>query len=85
MFGTTFFTLTGFHGIHIAISLLLPTIVLVLALLGDYQGARARGVTAISTYWHFVDAVWVFIFAIVYLWSYIGTHGSCLARGNGAR
>lgn len=70
-FGTAFFTLTGFHGIHVTVGLILLAIVLVLALLGDYQGTESRAVTAISTYWHFVDVVWVVVFSVVYLWRYI--------------
>ncbi len=71
LFGTSFFTLTGFHGIHVTVGLILLGIVLILALLGDYHGPHSRAVTAISTYWHFVDVVWVFIFTIVYLWKYL--------------
>ncbi|MCL4559935.1 MAG: cytochrome c oxidase subunit 3 [Chloroflexi bacterium] len=66
-FGTTFFTLTGFHGVHVTIGLIMLAIVLGLALRGHYSEPGSVGVTVISWYWHFVDAVWVIIFTIVYL------------------
>ena len=67
LFGTTFFTLTGFHGLHVFIGLIM---------LGTLFGLELkRGVTAppeavecVSIYWHFVDAVWMIIFPVVYLW-----------------
>jgi len=67
LFGTTFFTLTGFHGLHVLIGLIM------LATLFGIE--FKRGVTgppeameSVSIYWHFVDAVWMIIFPVVYLW-----------------
>lgn len=71
LFGTTFFTLTGFHGLHVFIGLCLLAIALGLALSGRLAKRHALGLDAISIYWHFVDAVWVVIFAIVYLWALV--------------
>ena len=68
LFGTTFFTLTGFHGLHVALGL-----VMIATLLGlnarRPEGLRAGAMEAVSMYWHFVDAVWVVIFGVVYLWA----------------
>jgi heme/copper-type cytochrome/quinol oxidase subunit 3 len=67
LFGTTFFTLTGFHGLHVLIGL-----VLLGALFGLELKRRVTGpspaVESVSIYWHFVDAVWMIIFPVVYLW-----------------
>ena len=67
LFGTTFFTLTGFHGMHVFIGLIMLAVLLGLAQKGDYQTGAAPSIEVISLYWHFVDVVWVFIFAVVYL------------------
>jgi heme/copper-type cytochrome/quinol oxidase subunit 3 len=67
LFGTTFFTLTGFHGLHVFFGL-----VMLLTLFGiemkQEAGYRSNAVEAVSIYWHFVDVVWMFIFPTVYLW-----------------
>lgn len=67
LFGTTFFTLTGFHGLHVFIGLVMLAVLLGLAQRGDYKEGTGPSVEVISLYWHFVDIVWVFIFTIVYL------------------
>lgn len=67
LFGTTFFTLTGVHGLHVLSGLVVLLVMLGLALAGDFKGPRAPGLEAISWYWHFVDAVWIVIFTVVYL------------------
>ncbi len=66
VFGTSFYTLTGFHGAHVAIGVLMLLILTVLAAAGALRGARGA-VAAAAIYWHFVDAVWVVIYAVVYL------------------
>ena len=71
LFGTTFFTLTGFHGLHVFAGLVAITILAVLAGLGDFKGPHSSAVETISLYWHFVDVVWVVIFSIVYIWAII--------------
>lgn len=72
LFGTTFFTLTGFHGFHVMVGVIALAVLLGLAVAGQFIGEgkerRAEAVEAISMYWHFIDAVWVVIFAVVYLW-----------------
>ncbi len=73
MFGTTFFTLTGFHGIHVFVGLTAIAIVAWLVLLGEMkeQERHVQAFEAVSLYWHFVDAVWVVIFTLVYLWAFL--------------
>jgi cytochrome c oxidase subunit I len=67
LFATTFFTLTGFHGLHVCVGLLALLIVLVLMLLGDFRNFRPHALETISLYWHFVDGVWVVVFSVIYL------------------
>ncbi|MBM4113689.1 MAG: heme-copper oxidase subunit III [Phycisphaerae bacterium] len=68
LFGTTFYSLVGFHAFHVTVGLLLLSLVLVLSLLGKVESARDhRRVDLLSWYWHFVDAVWVFVFLTVYV------------------
>ncbi len=67
LFGTTFFTLTGFHGLHVFIGLIM-LFTLFGVELKQGTGYRAEAVEAVSIYWHFVDVVWMVIFPTVYLW-----------------
>ena len=77
-FGSTFFMITGFHGTHVTFGVIFLLIIARKVLRGDYDnGARGyftsrRGqyeaVEIMGLYWHFVDLVWVFIFAFFYLW-----------------
>jgi len=64
-FGTTFFTLTGFHGFHVFMGLIALTSLLFLA--KDWRPGHDSPVKTVGYYWHFVDGIWVFIFSIVYL------------------
>jgi cytochrome c oxidase subunit III len=66
LFGTTFFSLVGLHASHVAIGLTLLTLALVLGVRGSMQG-QARRFELLSWYWHFVDAVWVAVFTVVYV------------------
>lgn len=66
VFGTTFFTLTGFHGAHVAIGVLLLLVLAGLDAAGALRGERGA-VGGAALYWHFVDAVWAVIYAVVYL------------------
>lgn len=66
---SAFFTLTGFHGLHVVVGLVL---IVILSLVIGTVRPEPRRLTAfvpISLYWHFVDAVWVVIFTLVYLWA----------------
>jgi cytochrome c oxidase subunit III len=77
-FGSTFFMITGFHGLHVSIGVLFLILVARKVRRGDYDEGRRgfftsqRGryeiVETLGLYWHFVDLVWVFIFALFYLW-----------------
>jgi cytochrome c oxidase subunit 3/cytochrome o ubiquinol oxidase subunit 3 len=67
LFGTTFYTLVGFHGLHVTIGLVALSVVLALALRGALSGRHAIATEMVSWYWHFVDGVWVVVFTVVYL------------------
>ncbi len=67
LFATTFFTLTGFHGLHVCVGLIALLIVLGLALAGDFEKRKSSALGAVGLYWHFVDVVWVFVLTAVYI------------------
>ncbi|QYM78264.1 cytochrome c oxidase subunit I [Horticoccus luteus] len=67
LFATTFFTLTGFHGLHVCVGLIALLVVLWLAMAGDFRRRHSPALKAVGLYWHFVDAVWVVVFTVVYL------------------
>jgi heme/copper-type cytochrome/quinol oxidase subunit 3 len=69
VFGTSFFTLTGFHGLHVLVGLIILSILLFLAFLGDYDRPEKGGGTlgTVAIYWHFVDIVWIVMFMVVYV------------------
>jgi heme/copper-type cytochrome/quinol oxidase subunit 3 len=68
LFGTTFFTLTGFHGLHVLFGVILLAMLLACGLLWRGEEPRLTIVENVSLYWHFVDAVWLSVFPVVYLW-----------------
>jgi len=67
LFGTTFYSLVGFHALHVFIGLLLLTTVLILSLLGHVRAEHAERTEILSWYWHFVDTVWIVVFTVVYV------------------
>jgi heme/copper-type cytochrome/quinol oxidase subunit 3 len=67
LFATTFFTLTGFHGLHVFFGLVALLIFLWLAWQGDFASGRVSAFAAAGYYWHFVDIVWVFVLLTVYI------------------
>ena len=68
-FGSTFFMITGFHGLHVTFGVIYLIVVAVRLLRGRYERAGSYQIVEIvGLYWHFVDLVWVFIFAFFYLW-----------------
>ncbi len=67
LFGSAFFTLTGFHGVHVTGGILMLVSLLVLSFRGKLKSDRSETVELVGLYWHFVDIVWVLIFTIVYL------------------
>lgn len=67
VFGTTFYTLTGFHGAHVFGGVVGLTIVLARTLRGQFSARNHVAVEAVSMYWHFVDVVWIGVFSTIYL------------------
>jgi cytochrome c oxidase subunit 3/cytochrome o ubiquinol oxidase subunit 3 len=67
VFGTSFYVLTGFHGTHVGIGILMLLTLLSLSLTGRLGPDRAEAVELVGLYWHFVDIVWIVIFTVVYL------------------
>ncbi len=70
MFGTTFFTLTGFHGLHVTIGVLWLMTLLFVSLRGGLKKDDSLDLEIAGLYWHFVDIVWIVIFTLVYLIPY---------------
>jgi cytochrome c oxidase subunit 3/cytochrome o ubiquinol oxidase subunit 3 len=67
LFGTTYYTLVGFHALHVTGGVVAMSIVLGLALRGQMTARNHVGAEVVSWYWHFVDGVWVVVFTVVYL------------------
>jgi len=67
-FGSTFFMITGFHGLHVSIGVIYLLTVAYKVWRGHYEDTNYEIVEIAGLYWHFVDLVWVFIFAFFYLW-----------------
>lgn len=67
LFGTTFYSLVGLHATHVVVGLLMLLLVLGFALAGRVTGQHAERVHVLGLYWHFVDAVWVVVFTVVYI------------------
>lgn len=67
IYGSTFFILTGFHGLHVTIGTLMLIVMLVRIYKGHFSGNNHFGFEAVSWYWHFVDVVWVGLFLFVYI------------------
>ena len=68
LYGSTFFTMTGFHGFHVTCGVVSMTyLYFTKARPGKYTAQDYRGIEAVGLYWHFVDLVWIVLFTIVYL------------------
>ncbi len=67
LFGSSFFVLTGFHGAHVTIGVLMLLSLYSLSLKGKLPAEKAETVELVGLYWHFVDVVWIVIFTLVYL------------------
>ena len=67
LYGSTFYTMTGFHGAHVTIGVLCLTFTAFQAFRGRYTEENYAGVEIMGLYWHFVDLVWIILFTIVYL------------------
>ncbi len=66
-FGTTYFTLTGFHGAHVFAGVIMLGVVLYRGMAGQFSARHHDAVEAASLYWHFVDVVWILLFSLLYL------------------
>ena len=67
IFGSIFYLLTGFHGLHVLVGVLWIGVMLIRGLLGHLGPGNSIGVESAGLYWHFVDAVWIVLFTIIYL------------------
>jgi cytochrome c oxidase subunit 3/cytochrome o ubiquinol oxidase subunit 3 len=67
LFGSTFFVLTGFHGAHVTVGVLILLSLFLVSLRGGLPQSDSLTVELAGLYWHFVDIVWIVIFALVYL------------------
>lgn len=66
IYGTTFFMLTGFHGLHVCIGLTMLSVIWVRCFKGHFRPQHHFGFEAVSWYWHFVDVIWLMLFVFVY-------------------
>jgi cytochrome c oxidase subunit 3/cytochrome o ubiquinol oxidase subunit 3 len=67
LFGTTFYSLVGLHASHVIIGLIMLGILWVFSMLGKVTHEHAEKIQTLALYWHFVDAVWVVVFTVVYV------------------
>ena len=67
LFGSSFYTLTGFHGVHVSVGIIMLLSLAVMLRRNRVPGDKAEAVELIGLYWHFVDIVWIIIFTLVYL------------------
>ena len=72
IYGSTFFMATGFHGFHVIIGTIFLIVCLFRALKGHFTPQQHFGFEAAAWYWHFVDVVWLFLFACIYVWASAG-------------
>lgn len=68
IYGATFFMATGFHGFHVFVGTIFLIVCLVRAIKGDFTPKQHLGFEFAAWYWHFVDVVWLFLFASIYVW-----------------
>src|ERR1700735_2453040 len=67
LFGTTYYSLVGLHATHVTLGLIMLLLVAIFGLIGRVGGSQSDRVAVLSMYWHFVDAVWVVVFTVVYV------------------
>jgi cytochrome c oxidase subunit 3 len=73
IYGATFFMATGFHGAHVIIGTIFLSVCLFRAYMGHFTARQHLGFEFAAWYWHFVDVVWLFLFASIYVWGYGGS------------
>lgn len=66
IYGSTFFMLTGFHGFHVTLGVIMLIVILMRSIRGHFNTERHFGFEAVAWYWHFVDVVWLGLFVVVY-------------------
>lgn len=71
LYGSLYFTITGFHMAHVIIGLAVLSLLVVWAALGYFDSRRYAAMTIGGAYWHFVDVVWLFVFSTLYLFPYL--------------
>ena len=74
IYGATFFMATGFHGAHVIIGTIFLTVCLIRVYKGHFTPQQHLGFEFAAWYWHFVDVVWLFLFACIYVWGSWGAH-----------
>ncbi len=67
LFASCFFTMTGFHGAHVAGGVIAMTLLAIRSWFGAYSSTNYNSVEIVGLYWHFVDLVWIILFTVVYL------------------
>ncbi|BCH26158.1 cytochrome c oxidase subunit III [Mesorhizobium sp. L-8-10] len=78
IYGATFYMATGFHGFHVFVGTIFLLVCLFRAMAGGFTPKQHFGFEAAAWYWHFVDVVWLFLFACVYVWA---SQGAVIAHG----
>ncbi len=71
VFGSAFFTLTGFHGLHVLLGLVVLSVMFIMIISGKFKSIEVTTLESAAVYWHFVDVVWIFVFTVVYLGAYL--------------
>jgi cytochrome c oxidase subunit 3 len=82
IYGATFFMATGFHGAHVIIGTIFLTVCLIRAMRGHFSPTQHLGFEFAAWYWHFVDVVWLFLFACIYVWGSGGETAAGAAGGH---
>src|SRR6266516_3875650 len=77
LFGTTFYVLTGFHGVHVTVGILMLLSLVGMSWAGRLPDDQSFPVEMVGLYWHFVDIVWIIIFTVVYLIPQAKPAGGC--------
>ncbi|MGI9380803.1 MAG: cytochrome c oxidase subunit 3 [Methyloligellaceae bacterium] len=75
IYGATFYMATGFHGFHVIVGTICLAVMLFRAMAGHFTPKQHFGFEAAAWYWHFVDVVWLFLFACIYVWGAGTPHG----------
>jgi len=79
IYGATFFMATGFHGFHVLVGTIFLVVCLFRAMAGHFKPTQHLGFEFAAWYWHFVDVVWLFLFACIYVWA---SWGATIAAGH---